>query len=145
MLVSKLVVHHSASNRKTTTKKKIEQWHKDRGFSKIGYHKVIEGTGTIVNGRSESIQGAHAKGANAGSLGVCVTGNFEDETPHNGQIDSIVKVLTQWCKDHSLDETKIYGHFNVPGCTTSTSCPGKNLKSKLSSIKTKVKEKLGEK
>jgi hypothetical protein len=58
MKVTKIVVHHSASDRKTTTKKDIEKWHKDRGFSQIGYHKIIEGTGMIKKGRSELIQGA---------------------------------------------------------------------------------------
>jgi len=81
MKVHKLVVHHSASNKATTKKSDIAKWHKERGFSQIGYHKIIEGNGTIVNGRSENIQGAHAKGVNQGSLGVCVVGDFEKETP----------------------------------------------------------------
>lgn len=140
MKVSKLVVHHSASDRKTTKKNDIESWHKKRGFNEIGYHKVIEAGGAVKNGRSETKQGAHAKGANVGSLGVCVVGNFEKETPTTLQINSLEKMLTDWCKDHGLDETKIYGHYNVPGGTTKTACPGKNLKSKLISIKDKVKK-----
>ncbi|MCK5229179.1 MAG: N-acetylmuramoyl-L-alanine amidase [Desulfobulbaceae bacterium] len=143
MKVTKIVVHHSASDRKTTTKNDIEKWHKDRGFSQIGYHKIIEGTGMIKEGRSELIQSAHAKGANLGSFGVCVVGNFEKESCNPEQINSLVKVLTQWCKAHDgLDETKIYGHYNVPGGTTKTVCPGKHLKSGLSDIKLKVKNKL---
>ncbi len=62
MKTQKLVVHHSASNKATTKKIDIDKWHKERGFSQIGYHKVIEANGAIVNGRSEKIQGAHAKG-----------------------------------------------------------------------------------
>lgn len=142
MTVNKLVVHHSASNRKTTTKRNINQWHKDQGYTQIGYHKVIEGAGEIKDGRPESILGAHAKGANLNSLGLCVVGNFEEESPTSEQISSIVKVLSKWCKDHDLDETNIYGHHNVPGGTTATKCPGKHLISRLSDIKVKVKGKL---
>ena len=138
MKIQKLVVHHSASNSATTKKTDIEKWHKQRGFSQIGYHKVIEGNGNIVNGRSELIQGAHAKGANHASLGVCVVGNFETSAPSPIQVNALVTVLTDWCKTHKLSATSIYGHFNVPGGSTKTSCPGKNLKSQLTIIKQKV-------
>lgn len=145
MNVTKLVVHHSASARKTTKKSDIEGWHKAEGFSEIGYHKVVEGNGTKKEGRSESKMGAHAAGANSGSLGVCVCGNFETEQPAAIQITALVEILSKWCQDHDLDETKIYGHCNVPGGTTTTDCPGKNLKSKLPTIRQRVKEELAEK
>ena len=138
MKITKLVVHHSASNSVTTKKSDIERWHIQRGFAEIGYHKVIEQNGTIVNGRAETKQGAHAKGANNASLGVCVVGNFEKEIPTTAQINSLVSVLTAWCKDNKLNATHIYGHFNVLGGSTKTSCPGKNLKIQLPIIKQKV-------
>jgi N-acetylmuramoyl-L-alanine amidase len=84
MRVNKLVVHHSASLRATTTRDMIEEWHLQRGFKSIGYHKVIEADGAIKDGRSEEKMGAHALGANANSLGVCVVGNFEHEEPTPG-------------------------------------------------------------
>jgi len=90
MKVSKLVVHHSA-----TKKADLERWYKERGFSQIGYHKVVEANGSIVNGRSESTQGAHAKGANMGTLGVCVVGDFETEIQSPAQIKSLVTVLSE--------------------------------------------------
>lgn len=142
MKVTKLVVHHSDSKAATTKKSDIERWHKERGFSTIGYHKVIEGDGKVVDGRSESTQGAHAKGANFGSLGVCVAGAFETEMPSQKQINSLVTVLTDWCKAHKLNTTSIYGHYNVPGGTTDTTCPGKNMKTQLSIVKQKVAQKL---
>jgi N-acetylmuramoyl-L-alanine amidase len=142
MKVTKLVVHHSDSDKSKTTKSDIEKWHRQRGFSQIGYHKVIEGTGLINNGRPESIIGAHAKGANHNSLGVCVVGNFEKETPNPMQINSLVKVLTKWCKENKIDQTKIYGHFEVPGCMTVTQCPGKMMKLQMNSIKNKIKHNL---
>jgi len=142
MKISKLVIHHSASKAATTKKADLERWHKERGFSQIGYHKVVEANGSIVNGRSESTQGAHAKGANMGTLGVCVVGDFETETPSPAQIKSLVTVLSEWCKTHKLNSTNIYGHYNVPGATTDTSCPGKNMKSQLSIVKQKITQNL---
>ena len=142
MIVTKLVVHHSATDKATTTINSIERGHRERGFVQIGYHKVIEGSGVIRNGRPESIQGAHARGANLGSLGVCVVGNFEIEVPNTAQIDSLVNVLTKWCIDNGIDHTKIYGHYNVPGGTTPTVCPGRNLRSLMVQIKNRVKNNL---
>lgn len=142
MKVQKLVIHHSASDSATTKKSDIEKWHKQRGFTQIGYHKVIEGNGDIVDGRPDTTQGAHAKGANHSSLGVCVIGNFEKDTPSSKQINSLVSVLTTWCKTHKLKAANIYGHFDVPGGSTKTSCPGKNLKNQLVVIKQKVTENL---
>ncbi|MCF6236919.1 MAG: peptidoglycan recognition protein family protein [Gammaproteobacteria bacterium] len=138
MIIKKLVVHHSASAKETTKKSDIDTWHKQRGFSQIGYHKVVESNGKIVSGRSEKHQGAHAKGTNHNSLGVCIVGNFEHETPSAVQIKSVVKVLVEWCEKYKLTSRNIYGHTSVPGATTKTSCPGKNLISQLPSIKRKV-------
>lgn len=136
--IKKLIVHHSASPRATTTKLDIDKWHRQRGFSQIGYHKVVEGSGNIVSGRPENVQGAHAKGANHDSLGVCVVGNFENESPTAAQINSLVKVLVEWCKKYNLKPTDVYGHTNTPGNVTKTSCPGKNLYAQLPLIKQKV-------
>lgn len=138
MKIQKLVVHHSASNSVTTKTADIERWHKQRGFSQIGYHKIIESNGNIVNGRPETTQGAHAKGANQSSLGVCVIGDFENEVPSATQVTALISVLTDWCKAHKLKTTNIYGHFNVPGGSTKTSCPGNNLINRLTIIKQKV-------
>lgn len=108
MVVKKLVVHHSASAKATTKKSDIDKWHKQRGFSQIGYHKVVENDGKVVSGRSETTQDAHAKGTNHNSLGVCVVGNFENESPSDVQIKNVVNVLIEWCKKYKLTSTDIY-------------------------------------
>lgn len=135
MKVNKLVVHHSATNAVTTTVSSIKSGHLKRGYRDIGYHKVILWNGDIKDGRSESKQGAHAKGANVGSLGVCLTGNFEKETPSKEQKESLVKLLTRWCKEDDLTTESIYSHSDTPGAITATLCCGKNLKSELPKIK----------
>lgn len=102
MTIKKLVVHHSASPRISTTRSDIDRWHREKGYSQIGYHAVVEGNGRIVKGRPESLKGAHAKGANDGSLGVCLAGNFENEKPKEIQIDRLVDILVKWCREHDL-------------------------------------------
>lgn len=52
----------------------IRQWHKARGWNDIGYHYVIYLDGTIHKGRDLDIVGAHCRGNNKDSIGVCYIG-----------------------------------------------------------------------
>ena len=45
--INKIVVHHSAS-KQSTTRDQIDRWHKDRGWSGVGYHYVIESDGSTI-------------------------------------------------------------------------------------------------
>jgi len=53
----------------------IDQWHKERGWSGIGYHYVIPLTGDVEKGREDDVMGAHVRGHNHSSLGICMIGN----------------------------------------------------------------------
>ncbi len=52
----------------------IDQWHIKRGFAMIGYHYVILPDGTVEHGRPLFYEGAHVKGHNHCSIGVCLVG-----------------------------------------------------------------------
>jgi len=52
----------------------IDRWHKDRGWRGIGYHYVIDRDGSIATGRHLNTTGAHVKGHNTGSVGICLIG-----------------------------------------------------------------------
>lgn len=86
--VKGIVVHVSASV--WGDRDAIDDWHRERGFSQIGYHGVILNgvrtsraaydialDGHIQAGRPETEMGAHclAKGMNTCSIGVCCIGN----------------------------------------------------------------------
>ena len=79
-----IVIHCSASGPKTTVKD-IRRWHvKGRGWKDIGYHIVIENDGAVRWGRDidkdgdvfEEI-GAHVKGYNLNSIGICMVGGID--------------------------------------------------------------------
>ena len=73
--LSRIVVHHSASPRETTTAALIDGWHRAREWDGIGYHYVIEADGRIVPGRPLDVVGAHVAGQNQLSVGICVVGD----------------------------------------------------------------------
>lgn len=73
--INEIIIHCSATPEgRNVTITDIEAWHKQRGFSEIGYHYVIYLDGSVHIGREESKVGAHCLGHNANSIGVCYIG-----------------------------------------------------------------------
>lgn len=76
-IINLIVIHCTASaNGKPVSRETVDQWHKARGFQGIGYHWLIQPDGTVDRGRLEETPGAHAKGFNAHSIGVCLVGGI---------------------------------------------------------------------
>ena len=71
----------------------IGEWHKQRGFSQVGYHFYINKKGDIELGRSVGIAGAHCKGHNANSIGICVGGRSWFNTKQGSTLSLLVKIL----------------------------------------------------
>lgn len=57
----------------------IKRWHRQQGFLDIGYHYVIKRNGEIEKGREDNIPGAHARGYNHASLGICLVGGTKKD------------------------------------------------------------------
>ena len=52
----------------------ITAWHRARGFKNIGYHYYITKEGSVFKGRPDTEAGAHCKGYNENSIGICLGG-----------------------------------------------------------------------
>lgn len=121
--VKKIIIHHSAST--FGTERDIHIWHTKRGFDDTGYHYVILNDepdlildGMICPGRSIGYIGAHCKGENHDSLGVCLIGNGVFTVK---QYNALWFLLKQLCSIHNLDiEKDVYGH----DWFVQTKCPG---------------------
>lgn len=73
--ITEIIVHCSATREgKYFTAEDIDRWHKAQGFACIGYHFVVRTDGRIEMGRSIERVGAHCKGHNGTSIGVCYVG-----------------------------------------------------------------------
>lgn len=57
--------------------KEIRRWHKNKGWADIGYHAVIRRNGTIELGRPWHVKGAHARGHNHNTIGICLIGGID--------------------------------------------------------------------
>ena len=54
----------------------VRRWHKAQGWTDVGYHYVVRLDGTVQEGRALSEPGAHCKGHNAHSIGICYVGGL---------------------------------------------------------------------
>lgn len=78
--ISLIIVHCSATKEnQNVTAKDITRWHQERGYYCCGYHYVVERDGTVHNTRPISSTGAHCKGHNKNSIGVCYIGGLDKD------------------------------------------------------------------
>jgi len=80
-----IVVHCSATREgQWVDAHDIDRWHKARGWSGIGYHRVICLDGSVEQGRDFTRRGAHVSGNNTNTIGICMIGGLDDEgSPKN--------------------------------------------------------------
>ena len=115
--ITKLIVHCSDTpNELDLRASDIHKMHIGFGWNGIGYHKVILRSGIIENGRPEFWIGAHVKGLNSISLGVCLIGSKKFTKI---QFISLKKVLLNWKKKYP--NAKILGHRD--STVTTKTCP----------------------
>ena len=76
--IDTIILHCSATKPGMKVDAKvIDQWHRDRGWMGIGYHYVILEDGTVQRGRPIEEPGAHCKGWNERSIGICYVGGLD--------------------------------------------------------------------
>ena len=78
--ISLLVIHCSATPvTMDIGVKEIREWHTSdpRNWSDIGYHYVIRLDGTLERARPLYKSGAHARGYNSNSIGICIVGGVD--------------------------------------------------------------------
>lgn len=131
--VKYIVIHYSATPvEMDVTAEDIDTIHKRRGFREIGYHWYIRKDGTVEMGRDLSQPGrfeigAHSKGENSISIGICYEGGVTSADPDTG-FDSRTKAQTRAMIDlinkmqARLPGAIVRGHRDMPGAATQ--CPG---------------------
>lgn len=76
--IDDIIIHCTATPcGREVSVEEVRRWHKARGFSDIGYHYLIALDGTVSVGRPMERAGAHCKGHNARSVGVCYVGGTD--------------------------------------------------------------------
>lgn len=97
--INLIIVHCSATPEgRNVAVADIDRWHRERWFDGIGYHYVVYIDGSVHEGRPLNKVGAHCKGHNAHSIGICYIGGVDlngkpKDTRTLAQKDALVNLL----------------------------------------------------
>ena len=76
--IKRIVIHCAATPEgKEFDIEDVRRWHKNQGWSDVGYHFIITLDGTVQKGRPESRIGSHVRGRNSGSIAICYIGGVD--------------------------------------------------------------------
>ncbi|MEP9372600.1 peptidoglycan-binding protein [Mesorhizobium sp. KR1-2] len=116
--ISEIFIHCAATPEgKDFTVADIRAWHKQRGFSDIGYHYVVYRDGSVMEGRPIGQIGAHVEGHNTGTIGVSYIGGVTadgkaaKDTRTLAQRSSLLWLTQQLVAKHHVK--RVRGHNEV--------------------------------
>ena len=122
-----LIVIHCSATRATRsyTVDDCRRDHRARGYADIGYHFYITRDGVVHRGRPLHTEGAHARGFNRRSIGICYEGGLDAkghpaDTRTPQQKDTLHRLLLRLKTDYP--NVRIVGHRDLPGVTKDCPC-----------------------
>ena len=124
--IKKLIIHCSATKPSMDIgAEDIRGWHKGKGWDDIGYHYVIRRNGKVEKGRDISIAGAHAKGHNFNSIGICLVGGIDDNSKADDnynlkQYNALIQLISFLEITFPIDD--VLGHRDLPSVNKSCPC-----------------------
>jgi len=117
--LNKIIVHYAWSlTSMDIGVEDIRLWHLARGFADVGYHFVIRRNSEVESGRPVWRQGAHARGHNEDSIGICLAGGKPDFNFSHFQLLSLFNLITDLATRYNIKE--VGGHRNY----AASECPG---------------------
>lgn len=124
--IEKIIIHCSATkSNKHYSFEQLECDHKARGFICCGYHYYITRDGQLHFGRPEDVVGAHAKGYNARSIGICYEGGLDEQGfPADTRTPAQKQTLLTLLRSLRIDypDAEILGHCELPGIQKACPC-----------------------
>lgn len=121
------IVHHCSASppHVDVGVREIRQWHIQRGYSDIGYHWVIRRNGAVERGRAENVVGAHVRGWNHNSVGICMVGGTDAKGKPQDNFTA-----AQWATLKRLTaevasrypQAKVIGHRDFPRVRKACPC-----------------------
>lgn len=158
--LKKIVLHHAAGyndqagNLSIERVQEIQALHQNqRRWNDIGYHFLLDSTGCVYQGRDfynqledihvipDFVHGAHVKFNNSDKIGICLLGCFHPSAGGNCQdeiteesFDSLIELCIFICSRYNLVSDDIVLHRDL----RNSACPGNNIASQLTLIRSEV-------
>ena len=124
--ITKIIIHCAATKPSMDIgANEIREWHIARDWIDIGYHYVIRRNGTVEKGRDIMQAGAHAKGHNFTSIGICLVGGINEEgEPDDNftlkQYNSLIQLVKFLEMTFPIDD--VLGHRDLPDVNKQCPC-----------------------
>ena len=122
-----IIIHHSLTKDSGTLSwSAIRKYHLGHKWNDIGYHygiEMIQNSYEILVGRTEDIPGAHCKGMNSKSIGICCVGNFDDRVMPYRQERKLLTLCRSLVYRYRIPIDNVLGHREVTNFDRT--CPGK--------------------
>ncbi len=125
------IIHHSlTADSQTVSWGAIRRWHTGQHpqspykFEAIGYNfgvELIDKDYEVLVGRPEDVAGAHCRGMNQNSIGICFVGNFDLAPPPDAMMKRAVEVFAPIIRRLNIDFEYVRPHSAYAAKT----CPGK--------------------
>ncbi|GMT38534.1 N-acetylmuramoyl-L-alanine amidase [Helicobacter bizzozeronii] len=111
--INKIIIHCSATEKeKDFCAADIDRWHKEKGWKCVGYHYVIKLDGTLEKGRGVEEIGAHCRGHNKDSIGICYIGGLVGGRAVDTRTQAQKEALKDLCLvlKKQYPKAEFYGH-----------------------------------
>lgn len=119
--INQIIIHCSATpSDMDIGVEEIRDWHMGRGWSDVGYHFVIRRSGEIEVGRPIERAGAHARGHNAHSIGICMVGGNNVTDFNIKQFNALYNFVIHL--RGSYPDAQVLGHRDLEGVAKLCPC-----------------------
>ena len=109
--INRVFIHCSAASRKSVDAEEVDLWHRQRGWSEIGYHYFIKSDGTLEKGRSLERTPAAQRWHNRHTIAICLNGLKKSD--FNGKQFATLKILCSRINKLYNGKITFHGHSEV--------------------------------
>jgi hypothetical protein len=139
-IYDRITVHHAGAGPNYHTSKNavardmegVLVSHIQRNYGDIGYHFVVDYSGTVWEGRSLAYEGAHVVAQNERNIGVMLLGNFDSQSPSLAQVTSLDRLVALLRDRFRVKPHRVFGHRDLGY----SACPGVNLYAHVTRLRT---------
>lgn len=133
--IDKVIIHCSATPEgREVSLDTIRKWHVEgNGWSDIGYHFIVHQSGKVEVGRAIERSGAHTRGHNKHSIGICYIGGVDaNMKPKDTRTVNQAEALRYLVMDllEEFTEATVHGHNEF----SNKACPSFNVSEDMADI-----------